>query len=94
MGGPGQIHCPVPLRSPTSSNIADSQVVSDFGSERSTEPFGLPSAMSSGSKTHDEACLPSMGTQLLQQISLMDNGVPLKLRKLQNNTRITRITRN
>jgi hypothetical protein len=34
-------------------------------------------------KTHDEACSPSMGPQLLQQFTLMDNGVLQKLRKLQ-----------
>jgi len=33
----------------------------------------------------DKLFSPSMGTSLLQQISLMDNGVPLKLRKLQFN---------
>ena len=29
------------------------------------------------------SCSPSMGTQLLQQFTLMDNGVLQKLRKLQ-----------
>jgi hypothetical protein len=32
----------------------------------------------SASESHDEACSPAMGTPLLQQISLMDNGVPLE----------------
>jgi hypothetical protein len=31
----------------------------------------------------DKLCSPSMGTPLLQQITLMDNGVPQKLRKLR-----------
>jgi len=46
---------------------------------RSAESFGL----SSGSKTHVEACLPSMGTPPLQEFALRNNGVLQKLRKLQ-----------
>jgi len=55
----------------------------------SAPPFGLPSAMSaraewsSGSKTQDKLCSPSMGTPLLRQITLMDKGVLRKLRKLR-----------
>ena len=45
---------------------------------RSAGPFGL----SSGAKTQDKLCSPSMGTPLLQQIALMDNDVLLKVRKL------------
>jgi len=48
---------------------------------RSVEPFGLSSSAlssppkGSGSKTHDEACSPSMGTPLLRQIALRSKGV-------------------
>jgi len=40
---------------------------------RSAEPFG---------SAQDKLCSPSMGTPLLQQIALRDNGVLLKVRKL------------
>jgi hypothetical protein len=47
----------------------------------SATPFGL----SSGSKTQDKLCSPSMGTPLLWQITLRNNGVPLKkVRKFSN----------
>jgi hypothetical protein len=74
MGGPGQIHSLVPVRTPTSSNIVNSQVVSDFGSERSIEPFGLP----------------SMDAPPLRECALRNNGVLQKLRKLQNNSELSR----
>ena len=40
----------------------------------SAPPFGL----SSGSKTQDKLCSPSMGTPPFQQITLRNNGVTLK----------------
>ena len=65
--------------------------VEDSRRSPSTPPFGLSSSAlrhvdelmssrslpkGSGSKTQDKLCSPSMGSPLLQQISLMDSGVP------------------
>jgi len=57
-----------------------------MGGERLRLRLRLTSRVeNSGSKTHDEPSSLSMGTPLLQQITLRDNGVLERLSKLLTN---------